>query len=153
MHKKALPKYKLEPTERIAGKETKLIDFRDSFSFLKNYASLTEVLTDHRLASLGDAFINFAYSLALSQRKRQPSGAKVKGDVLARAFRKAGLREHMPSKISSHIMADAAEALIVYAWLKKHITLQECVAILSEAENSVDGFAELLSKISGKITL
>ncbi|MEM2412344.1 MAG: ribonuclease III family protein [Candidatus Bathyarchaeia archaeon] len=127
-------------------------DFRDSLNFLKPYNSLTEVLTDHKLAALGDAFINFAYSLALSKKRGQPSGAKVKGAILKEAFRKAGLREHMPSRVSSHIIADAAEALIAYAWLKKHITLEECVAILTKTENMVDSFTELLSKIREKVT-
>jgi len=121
------------------------------FSFMKTYSKLTEVLTDHRLAALGDAFVNFAYSLALSQKKGQPSGAKVKGATLAKAFRKAGLREHMPSRVSSHMLADAAEALIVYAWLRKHVTLEECVTILCKSEDAASGFAELLSTIKGKV--
>jgi len=126
-------------------------NFRDTFSFVKSYNSLTEVLTDHKLAALGDAFINFVYSLALSEKRGQPSGAKVKGDVLAKAVRKATLRKHMPSRISSHMMADAAEALIVYAWLQKHITLEECVATLAKTEDSVEGFTQLLLKIMGKV--
>lgn len=119
---------------------------------MKNYSGLTEVLMDHKLAALGDAFINFAYSLALSEKKRQPSGAKVRGTVLARAVRKAGLREYMPSRVSRHMMADAAEALIVYAWLKKYVTLQDCVATLREAKDLMEGLAELLSTIKEKIT-
>ncbi|MEM1565664.1 MAG: ribonuclease III family protein [Candidatus Bathyarchaeia archaeon] len=125
--------------------------FRETFSFMRVYSSLTKVLTDHKLAALGDAFINFAYSLALSAKRGKPSGARVKGAVLAKAFRKAGLREHMPSRISSHMMADAAEALIVYAWLQNHITLEECVVTLCKAEDSVEGFAELLSKIRERV--
>jgi hypothetical protein len=125
----------------------------ESFSFVKAYNKLTEVLTDHRLAALGDAFVNFAYSLALSQKKGQPSGAKVKGATLAEAFRKAGLRGYMPSRVSSHMLADAAEALIVYAWLQNHITLEECVMILCRSEDAASGFAELLSTIKGEIKL
>jgi len=122
------------------------------FSFTKPYRSLTEVLTDHKLAALGDAYINFAYSLALSIKKGQPHGAKVKGAVLAEAFRKAGLREYMPSRISSHMLADAAEALIVYAWLCGYMPLDECVKILRNAEDSVEGFTQLLSTIRDRIT-
>jgi len=109
------------------------------------------VLKDHKLAALGDAYINFAYSLALSMKKGQPSGAKVKGSVLAEAFRRAGLREHMPSRVSSHMLADAAEALIVYAWLNGHMLLEECVSILHESESSVEGFTRLLSIIMDRI--
>lgn len=127
-------------------------DFRNQLSFLKNYKSLTEVLTDHKLAALGDALVNFTYSLALSKKRRQPAGAKVRGAVLKEAVRKAGLRESMPSRVSSHMMADAAEALIAYAWLKGHVTLEECVTILAEGENLVEGFTKLLSKIRERIT-
>ncbi|MEM3565414.1 MAG: ribonuclease III family protein [Candidatus Bathyarchaeia archaeon] len=122
------------------------------FPFTKPYRSLREVLTDRRLAALGDAYINFAYSLALSMKKGQPHGAKVRGTVLAEAFKKAGLREHMPARVSSHMMADAAEALIVYAWLCGRMQLNECVEILCRAENSVEGFIQLLSTIRNRIT-
>jgi len=47
--------------------------------FLRTYKNLTDVLMDHKLAALGDAYVNFAYSLVLSNRNEQPSGARVKG--------------------------------------------------------------------------
>ncbi|MEM0007252.1 MAG: ribonuclease III family protein [Conexivisphaerales archaeon] len=122
------------------------------FPFTKSYRSLTEVLTDHKLAALGDAYINFAYSLALSMKRGKPSGAKVKGTVLVEAFKEAGLRTHMPSRVSSHMLADAAEALIVYAWLYGLMPLDECVSILHKSENSVDGFTRLLSTIRDRVT-
>jgi len=106
---------------------------------------------DHKLAALGDAYINFAYSLALSQNKGQPSGAKVRGSVLAEAFKKAGLRGRMPSRVSRHMLADAAEALTVYAWLHKHITLEESVAILEKAENPVEGLTQLFLTIKDRV--
>lgn len=122
-----------------------------AFSFAKIYKNLTEVLMDHKLAALGDAYINFAYSLALSQNKGQPSGAKVRGSVLAEAFKKAGLRKHMPSKVSRHMLADAAEALTVYAWLHSYIKLEECVTILEKAENPVEGFTQLFLTIKDRV--
>lgn len=120
--------------------------------FIKPYGSLTEVLTDHKLAALGDAYINFAYSLALSMKRGQPSGTKVKGTVLAKAFKKAGLRKHMSTRVSSHVMADAAEALIVYAWIHGYMPLEECVSMLVSSENSVEGFTQLLLTIKDRIT-
>jgi hypothetical protein len=121
------------------------------FSFIKSYERLSEVLIDHDLASLGDAYINFAYSLALSKRKGKASGAKVKGTALAEAFRKAGLREYLPSRMTSHLLADAAEALIVYAWLYSSITLEESVAILEKTGDLVDALTELLKTIKKRI--
>jgi hypothetical protein len=119
---------------------------------VKSHRNLTEVLTDHRLASLGDSYINLAYSLALSNRTGKPSGAKVKGRVLAEALRKAELREYLPSRMTRHMLADAAEALIVYAWLNRHVTLEESVAILEKVENPVEGLSNLLVTIRNRIT-
>ena len=119
----------------------------ETFSFIKTHGNITEVLTNHKLASLGDAYINFIYSLALSNRKGQPSGAKVKGSVLAEAIKKAGLRECLPSRMTRHMLADAAEALIVYAWLHNHVTLEESVATLEKTDDPIDGFSQLLATI------
>ena len=118
-----------------------------TFPFIKTHENITEVLTNHKLASLGDAYINFVYSLALSNRKGQPSGAKVKGTVLAEAIKKAGLREYLPSRMTRHMLADAAEALIVYAWLHNCITLEESVATLEKTDDPIDGFSQLLATI------
>lgn len=121
------------------------------FSFLTAHKTLSEVLKDHKLAALGDAYVNFAYSLAISNRKRQPSGVKVKGHVLAEALKKAGLREHLPSRMSRHTLADAAEALIVYAWLQNYITLGECVAVLEKVEDSIEAFSQLLTTVKNRV--
>jgi hypothetical protein len=126
---------------------------RKGFSFMKAYESLSEVLIDHDLASLGDAYINFAYSLALSKRKGKASGAKVKGTALAEALRKAGLREYLPSRMTSHLLADAAEALIVYAWLCNCVTLEESVAILEKTSGLVDALTELIKTIKKRIKI
>jgi hypothetical protein len=121
-----------------------------TFSFIKTHENITEVLTNHKLASLGDAYINLVYSLALSNRKGQPSGAKVKGTVLADAIKKAGLREYLPSRMTRHMLADAAEALIVYAWLHNCITLEESVATLEKTDDPIDGFSQLLATIKNR---
>jgi hypothetical protein len=121
------------------------------FLFTKSYGNLREVLVDHDLASLGDAYINFVYSLALSNKKRKPSGAKVKGSALSEALKKAGLREYLPSRMTSHLLADAAEALIVYAWLSNCITLEESAAILEKTGDLVDALTQLLTTIKKRI--
>ncbi|MBC7131171.1 hypothetical protein H5T51_08195 [Candidatus Bathyarchaeota archaeon] len=129
-----------------------MIDLKQ-FKFIEKHKNLTEVLMDHDLASLGDAYINFIYSLALSKKKGKPSGAKVKGSVLAEAIKQTDLRQNMPSRISRHTMADAAEALAVYAWLHNYITLEECVEILYQSEDGVEGFIELFQAIKKRIKL
>jgi len=124
-----------------------------NFAFVQTHNHLMDVLTDHKLASLGDSFINFTFSLALSEKKGMPEGKKVKGTLLAEALRRAGLREHLPSRMASHMLADAAEALIVYAWLQGCITLEETVAILEENDDPVEGLSHLLEKIRCRIKL
>ena len=114
--------------------------------------NLNEVLIDHALASLGDSYVNFVYSLAISNRKGSPLGTKVKGSVLAEALRKAGLREFLPSGMSRHSLADAAEALIVYAWLNSWVSLDESVAMIGRKSDPVDALGELLIKIKRQIT-
>jgi hypothetical protein len=123
------------------------------YTFTKPYKNLTQILTDHKLASLGDAYINFAYSLALSNRNKEPSGTKVKGSTLATAIKKTGLRNHMPSRMTRHMMADAAEALIVYAWLNSRITLEETTTILEKTDDPIEGFSQLLTKIKNATKL
>jgi len=121
------------------------------FPFLKPYKNLNEVLTDHKLASLGDVYVNFVYALALSNKRRVPSGAKVKGSILAEAIKRADLREFLPSRMERHLLADAAEALIVYAWLNNFVTLGESVSILEKFDDPVEGFSHLLREIKSKI--
>lgn len=123
-----------------------------ALSFAWTRRNLNEVLIDHELASLGDSYVNFVYSLAISNRKGSPLGTKVKGSVLAEALRKAGLRECLPSGMSRHGLADAAEALIVYAWLSRCVSLDESVAMIGRESDPVDGLSELLAKIKGRIT-
>lgn len=124
-----------------------------TFSNVTTYHSLTEVLTDHGLASLGDAYVNFAYSLALSNRRGKPSGTKVKGTMLAQALRKAELRTCLPSRMNRHTLADAAEALLAYAWLRSYITLEESATILAKSDDAIDNFTQLLTTIKKRIKL
>lgn len=124
-----------------------------TFASSEAHGNLTDVLTSHKLASLGDAYVNFAYSLALSNRKREPTGVKVKGSMLAEALRRSGIRSSLPSKMTRHKLADAAEALIVYGWLHSSISLEESVAALEKHDDPVDGFSKLLTTIINRIKL
>jgi len=123
-----------------------------TFSFVWTRRTLDQVLVDHELASLGDSYVNFIYSLAISNRRGNPFGTKVKGSVLAEALRKVGLREFLPSGMSRHSLADAAEALIVYAWLSRWVSLEESVETIGRQSDPVEGLTELLAKIKGRIT-
>ncbi|MCJ7613152.1 hypothetical protein MUO71_00070 [Candidatus Bathyarchaeota archaeon] len=123
------------------------------FAFIPQYESLSEVLMDQKLAKLGDAYVNFLYSLALSKKNGEPTGTKVKGRLLADAFKKAGLRKFLPSRIDRHKQADAAEALIVYAWIRGSMTMEEGLEILEQNEDNVEAFIFLLLTAKNKSEL
>jgi hypothetical protein len=123
------------------------------FAFVPQYESLSEVLMDQKLASLGDAYVNFLYSLALSKKKGEPTGTKVKGRLLADAFKKAELRKFLPSRIDRHKKADAAEALIVYAWIRGSMTMKEGLKILEQNGDKVEVFSLLLLTAKRKLDL
>ena len=123
------------------------------FTLIQQYESLSEVLMDQKLAKLGDAYVNFLYSLVLSKKTGEPTGIKVKGRLLADAFKKAGLRKFLPSRIDRHKQADAAEALIVYAWIRGSMTMEEGLGILEQNEDSVEAFSCLLLTAKMKLKM
>ncbi|MEJ2281651.1 MAG: ribonuclease III family protein [Candidatus Bathyarchaeota archaeon] len=96
------------------------------FSFIPKYKTLTEVLLDQKLAKLGDAYVNFLYSLVLSK---------------------------IPSRINRHKQADAAEALIVYAWIKEQMNMEEGIEILEKNEDNIEAFSLLLLEAKTKSQL
>jgi len=122
------------------------------FRFVPKHKNLREVLIDQKLASLGDSFVNFIHSLALSRREGKPIGAKVDSRVLSEALKKAGLRKFLPSRTDRHTQADAAEALIVYAWIQNAITIEEGVSILEQYEDPAEAFCVLLLTITKKLS-
>ncbi|MFQ6074095.1 MAG: ribonuclease III family protein [Candidatus Bathyarchaeia archaeon] len=116
-------------------------------SVLKEYKNLEEVLLDKDLAGLGDAYVNLLYSLVVSQKSGHPTGAKVNNKILAEAVRKAGLRELLPHRIDRHVLGNAAEALIAFAWLTDTLTFQDSLKILGENDDNVEAFTILLREI------
>jgi len=123
------------------------------FAFIPQYRNLREVLMDQKLAALGDAYVNFIYSVALSKRKGEPTGAKVDSRLLAEALKKAGLRNLLPSRIDRHKQADAAEALIVYAWVRGSVTMEEGISILEQGEDMIEAFCSFLLTAKKKLGL
>lgn len=125
----------------------------NSEEFLKQYNNPVGILGDKKLAALGDAYINFVYSLAMSRKLRKPFGKKVKGTPLAQAVRDAGLRKLLPSRIDKHVLSDAAEALLVFGWLKGALTLEQSVETLEKSKDLKTGLVQLLKKTAEQIKL
>jgi hypothetical protein len=102
--------------------------------------TLTEVLTDHNLTSLGDAHVNLDHSLTLSKRNGKPRGEKVRGKMLAQTIRKAGLKEYLSSRMTRHMLGVRAELLIIHASLHDLLTLEETVTMLGKTDEAAEGF-------------
>lgn len=121
--------------------------------FISKHKTLPEVLMDQKLAALGDAYVNLLFSLALSKKRGEPVGARVNNNLLAVALRKAGLRELLPSRTNRHELANAAEALIVYAWIRNAMTIKEAISILEREEDLTEGFCALILVAKEKLNL
>ena len=79
------------------------------FPFVLTHETIKEILTDHDLAALGDAYTNLICSLYLSITKGKATGVKANSHLLSEALKQAGLRELLPSRIDRHKQADAAD--------------------------------------------
>lgn len=114
------------------------------------------------LSGIGDNFVNFVYSLALSNTQKKPMGKKVSNYVLSKALVKSGVRNRAKRRLKGHEMADFVEGIIFYAWVKRLITIEKCVEMLQKnlkrsddyyelREVSIDAFAELLKFLEKEI--
>jgi len=121
------------------------------FPFIHKYSSLTEILNDRELASLGDAYVNLIYSLALSRSAGRPIGRKLDSRKLSLALRKAGIRALLPCRMDRHRQADAAEALIVFGWLSGLISTKETLDILAGDGEISDKICIILKLILERI--
>ena len=117
---------------------------------LKSYDSLEELLLDKDLAGLGDSYVNLVYSLAMSQKHGHPMGAKVSNRILAQAVEASGLRKMLPHRVDRHTRGNAAEALLVFAWLQGILEMDECIKALSQ-KDPAEALTLLLRKILDKL--
>lgn len=128
------------------------------------YKPLKEILTDKRLAKLGDNIVNLLYSLVKSKLIGKPDGAKVPDTVLAEAIRQAGLRKYISTRQNADSLGDAAEALVAYSWLKDYFEIKETAERLTalmprvkelnrktEKEVSIQIFTSLLKNLLQRI--
>ncbi|MGA2626431.1 MAG: ribonuclease III family protein [Candidatus Bathyarchaeia archaeon] len=112
---------------------------------MSNVEPIQRVMRDRQLASLGDAFINFVYSLALTQINGYPKGVKVSDKVLSEAFKLAGLRQYLGTRISKKDLANASESLLMEAYRKQLLTIEESVRLVSQnSDGPQAGLSDLL---------
>lgn len=123
-------------------------DMKEILAQKYHHKSLREVLLDKKFAGLGDAYVNFIYSLAYSVKFKELSGIKVRSETLTEALKRAGLRNLLPGRLNRHVLGNAAEALILHAWLNNLVSDEECVNILKDhLESPVEAFTSLLLEI------
>jgi len=115
-------------------------------------SQLKLILSDSRLARLGDAYVNFVFSLGRSRALQEPQGIKVSDKILAEALKKSGLRQELPNRTTRQDCANAVEALLVYGYLNKLVTIEEVVDhMASTSDSPIEAFAELIKSVAKKI--
>ena len=136
--------------------------FKNKFkSLINSITSYNDIFLNKNLAKLGDNYINFIYSLARSIRTKNVSGQKVAGKILMQSIRDSELNKYLPSRLSSHDIADAVEALMVYIWLAEKMSFNEMIEILvaelnmgnvdtrkEEFDTAILAFTKLINEIS-----
>lgn len=109
-------------------------------------------------SKLGDPFVNFIYSLALSKIFKRPVGKKVSNLILSEALARSGIRERAGSRMRREELGDYAEGLIFMAWAEEKMTIKDAVDILSISlspqhsrgklrEESIEAFENLLRHV------
>jgi len=113
---------------------------------------LRQLMRNKELANLGDAFVNFIYSLALTQTEGRPKATKVSDEILAQAFKNAGLRPLLGSRVSKEDLANASEALLVEAYRQGILQVNEGVRIMVDNRAGLkEGLAELLKMAASRL--
>jgi hypothetical protein len=76
----------------------------------------------------------------------------VSSSILARALKRAKLRGFLPKRVDRHTLGDAAEALIVYAWIRRAISIEESVITLLSSKDTTEAFAALLCQTKERLS-
>ena len=116
-----------------------------------------QALEDQNLAKLGDALLNFIYSLSLSQARGRADGRKIPNNLLAKALEMCRHSSLTPRRSDKHRKGDIVEAIFAYAWLTGILDVRESAEYLASAsgteggeldrEGYSRGLAEILDRI------
>jgi len=93
---------------------------------------MSTLIISARLARLGDAFLNFVVSAALTLHTERVEGVKVPGKVLASVFAASLLAHKCRCPSRKLERSEVVEALFGHAWLNGWITAEEGVQRLFE---------------------
>ena len=127
-----------------------LFSDEDSLSLddLLSNREFQQILKNRRLARLGDAYVNFLFSLALTKASGIPVGVKVSDRILFEAAKNSGIRPLLPRRIKRGEVANVIEALVVDSWMRKSLELNEMVDIISKnSDNLTEAATQLVKTI------
>jgi len=110
---------------------------RNQFNEKNLQNSLLTFIVAKGNSKLGDALVNFLYSLAKSAVLTQSTGTKVSDYVLATAYRSSlwGNNEILRLKGKKGYLADHVESLVLYFWVFELASLEEMVEYLTKSLN------------------
>jgi len=105
-------------------------------NLIRNISSFKEAAKNKELAKLGDSIINMTYSIAYSIFIGKPIGEKVSAIILSESMKKADLRKYAKRRAKAHDIADAAESIIAYFFLKRKISIEQIILKIFEGLKS-----------------
>ena len=115
-------------------------------------SNLSDLLLDKNLAKLGDSYINFLYSIAMTITKKEPTGIKVSDRLLALAAKEAGMRVLLPKRTPIGRVADAVEVLLIHSVISGSLKMKDMLEILLESEDdTITGFKNIIIKALSKV--
>ena len=117
---------------------------------MSNPETIRQLMRNKQLASLGDAFVNFVYSLALTQTSGKPQAIKVSDRILAEAFKLSGLRKYLGTRVSRKDLANASESLLVEAYQRNLLTIEESVGIITQNPDDLEAGLSTLLKLAAE---
>jgi hypothetical protein len=116
-------------------------------SLVGSPANFKKILSNKKLALLGDAIVNFIASAALSLQKGA-TGIKVSGKVLQSVYNLSILAT---LDIEGIDKGEAVEAFLAYAWLNNMFTCEDGVKVvygsLKKGKNLDEALAGLIDKV------
>lgn len=91
--------------------------------------NLTTYIHNKSNAKLGDALVNFIYSVAKSLVSGIPTGMKVSDSILSEAFKGSMWHKTNTLKLSGkkNRIADSVEALILFFWVHEGLSLKNLI--------------------------
>ena len=114
---------------------------------------LKPIMRDQGLAKYGDTVANYIYSQAKTNILGKPFGERVFDKALAEAIRNIGLREVMPSSISTGKIGDGVEALIGFSILEKILSIDDLIIIIEPIIKEYQKNIEIDRKIEREVMI